>query len=306
MRTSSHDLAMRSRDEIVFSKTAQLFVVWILVRETNPTSLEFIDHKLYQPKPITCKPKTAKNSVRHKTIMGLVADPFRWPEAYAGQGKDALTLWKEFCALHGLGVFLKLPTGGFKFVGSRSGHTGYAINTDPDSKHEGCLTFEGKYLYSDYDLFDIVSPPAAPGTGVFPLPGQTGVTPVQRRTGVIPVQQRTGVVPVQTRTGGIPIVGRPEPQTVLVGPKNLPHTRILTHPNANTQQFRVEDVRSQQWPDVSAFLNNQLGFELIQHGAHFDHDKDDFQTLRAFGPKGEIETWTAEQAAIKYREWRRV
>ena len=94
----------------------------------------------------------------NKRVEGLVADPFRWPEAFKREKIDeARDLWKEFRNDCGLGEFKREGTG-FKFEGSPRSVRAYpyAIDTQPGSLHEGCLTLEGKYLYGDYDLFHIV------------------------------------------------------------------------------------------------------------------------------------------------------
>ena len=50
----------RQEDQLVFGSVAQLEKVWILVRETNPVSLQLYAGKQgYSPKPFTCQAKTA-------------------------------------------------------------------------------------------------------------------------------------------------------------------------------------------------------------------------------------------------------
>jgi hypothetical protein len=147
---------MTPRDENVFLKAADEFQAWILVRQTNPKSLQYLRKTIYQSKPISCKPKTADLPLSRsdKKIDGLVADPNRWPAAFS-KLSDARQFWSEFRLEHGLGEF-KETINGFIFSGPRSSALGFAINTEPTSTHEGCLTLEGKYLYGDFDLFDIV------------------------------------------------------------------------------------------------------------------------------------------------------
>jgi hypothetical protein len=149
---------MRPHDQSVFLKAADKFKAWILVRKLNERSQQYVGRAHYQPKPISCKPKTAHLPLPRadKQVDGLVVDPFRWTEAFRTEKLgEALELWTEFRRQHGLGEF-KRTASGFVFEGRRSGDLGYAINAEPGSRHEGCLTFEGKYLYGDYDLFDIV------------------------------------------------------------------------------------------------------------------------------------------------------
>lgn len=147
---------MRTRDEQIFLKAAAKFNAWILVREDNEFSLPYVGKASYQPKPIACKPKTANNLVVEKKIAGLVADPFRWPQAFKGEKlAKAQSEWIQFRNLHQLGHFKRTPDG-HVFDGRNHSALGFGIDTSPRSQHEGCLTFEGKYLYGDYDLFDIV------------------------------------------------------------------------------------------------------------------------------------------------------
>jgi hypothetical protein len=148
---------MNQRDQNVFLKAAGRFNAWILVRQTNPSSFQYKGKAVYQPKPISCKPKTAGVSLGRpdKQVDGLVADPYRWREAFsADKIAEARDLWDGFRRLYGFGEYVRTPEG-FEFKG-RSSSMGFAIDIQPRSLHEGCLTLEGKYLYGDYDLFDII------------------------------------------------------------------------------------------------------------------------------------------------------
>ncbi len=241
---------MRTRDREVFLKAAARFQAWILVRQSNPRSFQYVGKAIYQPKPISCKPKTSDVPVgqRGKQVDGLVVDPVRWPEAFSGHRRgDAIALWMKFRSLHNLGEFKRTTDGRFVFEGARGSGAAYGIDAEPGSRHEGCLTFEGKYIYGDYDLFDMVFVHAA-------KPG--------------PVSQ------------------------VPVGPKHAP-------------KFQTVDYRAERWNEVSQFLNQQLGFSMIQHGSQFDWKKDGFESAEAFGPNGEAPTWNASEVEQKYREWKR-
>jgi len=150
--------SMTPRDQNVFLKAAKQFNAWILVRQTNKRSLQYKGKTLYEPKPISCKPKTANCSLvrSDKQVDGLVVDPYRWPEAFSGDRiEEARKLWTEFRLKYGLGEYITTSEG-HKFLGRNSSHFDFAINTEPKSLHEGCLTQKGKYLYGDFDLFDII------------------------------------------------------------------------------------------------------------------------------------------------------
>src|SRR4051812_20005553 len=92
---------MRPQDVPHFQRAASHFRVWILVRDTNLASLEYIDlakaGQNYFPKPIDCKPKTADRSPSSRKHAGLVVDP----EASAASFTDsklekALEEWKKW------------------------------------------------------------------------------------------------------------------------------------------------------------------------------------------------------------------
>jgi hypothetical protein len=129
---------MRPQDISVFKSTSHLFNVWILVRETKMNSLQYIAKEKYAPKPIVCKAKTAeKNSLLHPQyqIAGLVANPEYYKDVYppdkAGYWTSTITTLKQ----------LRIP---------------FELDSAPTSQHYNCLKIGGKYLYGDYDLFDII------------------------------------------------------------------------------------------------------------------------------------------------------
>src|SRR5215467_283160 len=70
---------MRPKDVEAFALTALVYKVFILVRRTNPDSLQYIGMPGFIPKHIDCKAKTADNNVllngRLQEIAGLVVDP---------------------------------------------------------------------------------------------------------------------------------------------------------------------------------------------------------------------------------------
>jgi len=146
---------MRQRDQFIFAKAAQRHGAWIFVRDTNVHSLQYIGRHPYEPKPISCKPKTAPSDpgLPNKKTAGLVTDPIRWPDAFGAKQASAADIWIQFITLHGLGRWDPVRKA---YAGPTKASFGFGINAEPGSPHEGCLTLEGKYLYGDYDLFDIV------------------------------------------------------------------------------------------------------------------------------------------------------
>lgn len=163
---------MRRQDRGAFQQAAQKFNVWILVRRTNPASLPYIGQQGYTPKRIDCKAKTADHNVERRVTAGLVTDPFRWPDAFDDDRlKKAQKIWREFAEEMDL----------------ESGRGEYRVDDDPDSKHFGCLTFEGQYIHGDYDLYDVipVEHPRGNLAAVESLHGQLHM----RGPRVIPVQK---------------------------------------------------------------------------------------------------------------------
>ena len=141
---------MRAQDALVFQDVCKTHKLWMLVRYTNPDSLKYIGDLSYYPKPIDCKPKTAKSNVPMANgrgqydLRGLVADPFRHPRAFGQSAGAAQKLWTKMAATFNL----------------ESGRDRYKVDTNEKSNHYGCLMVkEGaiyRYLHGDYDLKDIV------------------------------------------------------------------------------------------------------------------------------------------------------
>lgn len=127
---------MRPSDKQVFLAAAAKFQVWILVRRTNRDSLKYIGQPGYTPKPIDCKAKTADVDIPPFKLAGLVVNPEIHPKAFKpGKEPQALAAWKSMGSL----------------AGSR-----FKTDTNPSSKHYGCLLLNGKYIHGDYDLKDII------------------------------------------------------------------------------------------------------------------------------------------------------
>jgi hypothetical protein len=126
---------MRNQDQAVFQEAARRFERWILVRRTSPQSLKYIGMPGYTPKPQSCKAKTANGNVGRYELAGLVASPEIHPSAFGNAGK-AMQFWKE----------------------TKTDQMGFAVDMDRNSKHFGCLKYQGNYIHGDYDLKDIVDP----------------------------------------------------------------------------------------------------------------------------------------------------
>jgi len=144
---------IRPLDKPVFVEAAKKFQVWLVVRQTNRASWSFVGRSEYFPKPITCKAKTADRDAkgggklpraRYETA-GLVVDPNVHKNAFdPDRMAGVLELWNDFEK-----DYLKRK---------KSDHreSGYTVDRDPKSAHYGCVLYKGKYLYSDYDLYDII------------------------------------------------------------------------------------------------------------------------------------------------------
>jgi len=135
---------MFKEHERIFSQVAIQTGYWIFVRLTNKASIRYMNLRDYVPKRIDCKAKTAdKNS--HKGVWqlaGLVVDYRVHPDVYdTDKMASAKKAWDDF-ETHVL----------------RKPGSGYAVDGNSGSKHYGCVTLHGKYIYSDYDLWDVVDP----------------------------------------------------------------------------------------------------------------------------------------------------
>ena len=158
---------MRPQDKKIMLEAARHFSVWILVRRTNPRSLEYVGVPGYTPKQIDCKAKTANRDVAPYRLAGLVTDPTIHPGAFqAGKTAEVLRCWAAM-----------KPA-----LGAR-----YKVNTETKSKHYGCLQLQGSFIHGDYDLYDIIdiTQPHRNLAAVETLLGQ----PHRRGAKVLPVQE---------------------------------------------------------------------------------------------------------------------
>jgi len=161
-------LHMRPLDIAACREAAKFHQVYILVRRTNPKSIQYIGSPGYVAKRLDCKAKTADKPVTlsgglQKEVAGLVVDPtLEGFHAAFKPGKliEAQEEWRKFKPLvapamltaDGKLAYTYMPKGKY-----------YAVQLDKNHKHYGCVMFSqssllsaAKYIHGDYDLYDIV------------------------------------------------------------------------------------------------------------------------------------------------------
>lgn len=256
---------MRIEDWFHFRDAARLFKVWVLVRWTNPHSLEYVGRQTvkntYIPKPIDCKPKTADRDAPGREHKGLVVDPVTVPDAISPSRRNkALSSWESFLGAQGahdapslnarnlstrtqplvrqtsLGTIQHVQeTRGvvdYQLIknvrdgtADNSDERCYLVDLDPSSPHFGCLTLNGRYLHGDYDLKDIVRPLSA---------------------------GRNEAVKEEMH-------GQPHMRSLELGP-------------------------------VQHFVNKRIGVPMVQHGGDAQYAAHESDTVEIFGPHGEAGT----------------
>ena len=135
---------MYKEHEKIFSQVAIQTGYWIFVRLTNKESIRYVNLNGYVPKRIDCKAKTADFNSKKGIwqLAGLVVDYRVHSDVFKpGKSADAEKKWGEF------------EKGVLNVPGSA-----YRVDKSPASKHYGCVMLNGKYIYSDYDLWDIIDP----------------------------------------------------------------------------------------------------------------------------------------------------
>jgi hypothetical protein len=127
---------MRPEDKKIFAEAASNLKLWILVRRTNPESLKYIGKPGFTPKRIDCKAKTADIG----KAAGLVVDAEVHRLAFKpAKTESAMKAWRDFKA-------------------TQLGRGGYSVDRKQGSPFYGCVTFNGRYIHGDYDLYDIIIP----------------------------------------------------------------------------------------------------------------------------------------------------
>jgi hypothetical protein len=141
-----------------FKRAAHYFKVWILVRRGNPHAMRWIGQLGYVPKLGDCKAKTADRDFERRQCAGLVASPKLVPEAFSPKRLgEAREVWPQF--ENKLYVFDKEDP--FNLSPDKAGKH-YTLQLDQAHKHYGCVRYQPvqcspEYIYSDYDLYAIVS-----------------------------------------------------------------------------------------------------------------------------------------------------
>lgn len=154
----------------LFAAAAKQFQVYVLIRKTNPASLEYMGRPGYTGKRLDCKWKTANRDVGFYRLAGLVASPELQPQAFVGAKlESARREWLQHQEL-----ILRLPEGadptGLDLRGSRKP---YALQLNPRHKHYGCVVWiedgilQPRYIHADYDLYAL-APAANPSQRAAP------------------------------------------------------------------------------------------------------------------------------------------
>ncbi|WP_157486621.1 hypothetical protein [Dyadobacter alkalitolerans] len=139
-------LQMREEDIQVFKEAAVHTGSWIMLRQTNVQSLKFMGRADCLPKPLVCKFKTASRDSKSYHTGGLVVSYEIHTDCF-DEPKEAHKEWVKYAKKYQLHLH------------QRPRHKpgkGFGIDLDKTSPRHGCLTYDGYYLYGDYDLFDIV------------------------------------------------------------------------------------------------------------------------------------------------------
>lgn len=256
---------IRREDVPVFKAAAGYFNHYILVRATNPKSLQYMQQSGFCSKPMDCKPKTATIDAmvagRRVQCGGLVVDPSILPGAFSGEKYNkAMSTWAGFISGRSQKeidnkVFRRAGGAGF-----------YAVDTFPESPRYGCLMISGfsipegnfslsdsgsqrfrrtlnlNYVFGDYDLYGLID---------------------------------VDYVLNQMGQGGL-------------AEKRFEERPLLGGTNSYSPSFEA----------IRKFLNDGIGVEMIMHGAQdtLYHDDD---KIYVFTPMENAYVLDANEAAIR-------
>jgi len=267
---------IRRQDMEAFRDAARTFRVHILVRRTNPGSLQYIGRRGYIPKPIDCKPKTADRNVMLPTGIiarcgGLVVNPMLpgFEQAFVSErkAKKAIAEWLEFAQKYGL---LKDLYSGEAYVAGKSefesGGKSYQttdrggvflVQYDPAHQHYGCVMFCPLKVFNGGapNLAAAIQPLTTRPTNLF-IHGDYDLF-------IHGDYDLFGIVPVD-----------------MPGFKSV-HQAIL---------FGLENTYSEETRQVTEFLNRRMGTPMIQHGAQENApiETDEYERLDVFWAGGQI------------------
>lgn len=262
---------IRSQDQKVFQEVAHRENLFIIVRQTNPASLQYIGKPGYSPKRAECKPKTADYDLPIRVVegtgyvftenAGLVVNPYLvGPKAFKNHDKyqKSCQAWDSFAN---------------KNLFPHSPH--YGVQEDPRSRHYGCVIYSKQgqiknrlldnqghwvekakgsldrdpylpagceYIHGDYDLYGIISADD-PTTNLIQenkiAVRQFEAKPIQTSAHRIDRQQKTAFVP---------------------------------------------NNHGQEWEKVKRLINQKIGVEMIQHGSQEKFSGHTDETLDMFTP----------------------
>ena len=144
----------------IFAAAAREFNCHILVRKTGQASLGWVGKRGYTGKRADMKAKTANRNVGRYKLAGLVCSPFLQPLAFTAERlASAQKEWLK--CLH----LITVPDNRTGFDDQRQlrgCHTPYLVQTNPDSRHYGCVALVEmgllipRYVHGDYDLYAII------------------------------------------------------------------------------------------------------------------------------------------------------
>ena len=130
---------MRLQDRRIFSECAVSLKLWILVRRTNPKSLDYVGRAGLYPKTDRMQSQNSRRGIASWIVVSADVLPNVFEPQKRGK---ALRIWEDFVIHH-------------------LGKDGFDVDADKNSPRYGCLRQRGKYIYGDYDLYDIVLPDQA-------------------------------------------------------------------------------------------------------------------------------------------------
>lgn len=246
--------------------------LFVLVRRTNPESIKFVGYPGFVPKPLACKPKTAKTDARFPLggksgvshCAGLVVDPRLVGQSAFGANANvheaAVATWDKY--------WLGGPPNGFR------------IQDDPKSGYYGCVMRCGE------------------GTEVYPhsrtAAGRQAAA--QIRTETVEQPGAAGFQLLPDRDIDRHALGTLPPGCAYIhGDYDLyalVHKDNLSGRNPRTGKFDGVDHRyGENWKAFEALVRGKLNLDMIQHGSqeHFGDHSD--ETVDMFCPTVDRRLW---------------